>query len=175
MSHLPPHMQRRTFLTLGIASAVVLAVAGGAVALMQPGLVNGKLGPSARLVLNRVAQGLLLGTLPTEANARNKTLDGLLDRADALIAMLPNHAVAELSQLLSLMAGAAGRRWLVGLSTPWEDAKPEETFAALQSMRDSGLALRIQAMQGLHDIVCVPYFCGEESWTFMGYPGPRAV
>jgi hypothetical protein len=92
-----------------------------------------------------------------------------------LIAILPNHAAAELSQLLSLMASAAGRRWLVGLSTPWEEATPQEVFTALQSMRDSGAALRIQAMQGLHDIVCVPYFCGEESWALMGYPGPRAV
>jgi hypothetical protein len=175
MSHLPPHLQRRGFLKLGIASAIVLAVAGGAVALVQPGLVDGKLSTASRLVLNRIAQGMLLGTLSDDAVIRQKTLDGLLDRADALIARLPNHAVAELSQLLSLMATGAGRRWLVGLSTPWETAKPQEVSDALGSMRDSGMALRIQAMQGLHDIVCVPYFCGDEAATFMGYPGPRAV
>ena len=39
----------------------------------------------------------------------------------------------------------------------------------------SGTELRIQAYQGLHDIVFVPYFSGEESWKTIGYPGPRAV
>ncbi len=37
------------------------------------------------------------------------------------------------------------------------------------------IELRIQAYQGLHDIVFVPYFSGEESWKTIGYPGPRAV
>ena len=36
MKHLPPHLQRRSFLKLGIGAAVVLAVAGGAVALIKP-------------------------------------------------------------------------------------------------------------------------------------------
>jgi hypothetical protein len=46
---------------------------------------------------------------------------------------------------------------------------------ALQSMRTSGMDLRIQAYQGLHDLVCVPYFAGQESWALLGYPGPVAV
>lgn len=175
MKHLPPHLQRRSFLKLGIASAVVLAVAGGAVALLQPGLVDRKLSPSARLVMDRIAQGMLMGTLPTEGGARKKALAGILERADALIAALPNHAVAELDQLLSLIATAPGRRLLIGLATPWEATQPQQTADALLTMRDSGLALRIQAMQGLHDIVCIPYFCGDEAAAFMGYPGPRAV
>ena len=59
-------MQRRTLLKLGIGSAIVLAAAGGAVALLQPGLVNGKLSAPARLVLRRVAQAMLAGTLPVD-------------------------------------------------------------------------------------------------------------
>ena len=55
----PPHLQRRTFLKLGVASAVVLAVAGGAVALIQPGLIDGKLSAPTRLVMDRVAQAML--------------------------------------------------------------------------------------------------------------------
>jgi len=41
-------MQRRTLLKLGIGSAIVLAAAGGAVALLQPGLVKGKLSDPAQ-------------------------------------------------------------------------------------------------------------------------------
>ncbi len=175
MSHLPPHLQRRTFLKLGIASAVVLAIAGGAVALIKPGLVNGQLSPSARLVYTRVAQALLAGTLPRDPQAQQTAMDALLARADAFFTGLPNHVTAELSELLGLLATAAGRRGLVGLATSWEDATVSETAAALQGMRVSRLALKVQAYQGLHDIVCAPYFSGDESWAVLGYPGPRAV
>jgi hypothetical protein len=102
-------------------------------------------------------------------------MEALLDRANAFFASLPNHVTAELSELLGLLATAAGRRGLVGLSASWEDATIPETTAALQGMRVSSMALKVQAYQGLHDIVCAPYFSGEESWAVLGYPGPHAV
>ena len=175
MSHLPPHHQRRTFLKLGIASAVLLAVAGGAVALLQPGLVDGKITPSTRLVLTQVAQGMLAGSLPADAAPRQRILDGMMARTDTFIAGLPLHVQAELSQLFGLLATAAGRRGIVGLSAAWEAATAAEMVTALQAMRTSGMDLRIQAYQGLHDLVCVPYFAGQESWALLGYPGPIAV
>jgi hypothetical protein len=168
-------MQRRTLLKLGIASAVVLAVAGGAVSMIQPGLVNGKLSDGAKLVLKRVAQAILAGTLPADAAAQEASLQALLQRADAFIGSLPDTVQAELSQLFSLLPTAAGRLGIVGLSASWEAATVAETTAALQSMRISGIALRQQAYLGLHDMVCAPYFSGEESWKVLGYPGPIAV
>jgi hypothetical protein len=175
LSHLPPHHQRRTFLKLGIASAVLLAVAGGAVALMQPGLVDGKTTAATRLVLTQVAQGMLAGTLPTDAPARQRILDGMMARTDTFISGLPPHVQAELSQLFGLLATAAGRRGIVGLSATWETATPADLVTALHAMRTSGMDLRIQAYQGLHDLVCVPYFAGTESWSLLGYPGPTPV
>ncbi|MGA8391978.1 MAG: hypothetical protein WB775_07575, partial [Burkholderiaceae bacterium] len=62
-----------------------------------------------------------------------------------------------------------------GLSASWEDATAAETYGALKSMLASGTELRIQACQGLHDLVMVPYFSGEESWAVLGYPGPTPV
>ena len=174
-SHLPPHLRRRGFLKLGIASAVVLAVAGGAVALIKPGLVNGKTTPATRLVLTQVAQSMLAGSLPTDATERQRILDGMMERADVFIAGLPNHVQAELSQLFGLLATAAGRRGIVGISASWESVSVDEMTAALVAMRASGTELRIQAYQGLHDLVCVPYFAGTESWALLGYPGPVAI
>ena len=170
-----PPLKRRSFLKLSIASAVVLAIGGGAVALMKPGLVDGKLSPSARTVMAKIGQAMLLGTLPTEPAALQASTDALLLRTDTFLAGLPLHVVAELDQLLALLISAPGRRLLVGLSSSWEDATTAEMGAALQAMRSSGLALRIQAYQGLHDIVCAPYFSGEESWKVLGYPGPLAL
>lgn len=43
-------MQRRTLFKLGIASATVLLIAGGAAALLQPGLRGGSLSSTGREV-----------------------------------------------------------------------------------------------------------------------------
>jgi hypothetical protein len=168
-------MQRRTLLKLGIGSAIVLAAAGGAVALLQPGLVNGKLSDPARLVLRRVAQAILAGSLPADAAAQEASLLALLERADNFIAGTPQAVQAELSQLFALLPTMAGRRGIVGLSATWESATVAEVGEALQGMRASGIELKQQAYLGLHDIVCAPYFSGEESWAVLGYPGPTAV
>lgn len=170
-----PKVQRRSFLKLGIASAVVLAIGGGAVTLMKPGLIDGKLSPSARVVMAKIGQAMLLGTLPTEPAALKSATNALLLRTDAFLSGLPTFVIAELDQLLGLLISAPGRRFLVGLTSSWEDATPAEVGTALQAMRTSGTELRIQSYQGLHDIVCAPYFSGEESWAVLGYPGPHSV
>lgn len=171
----PPHMQRRSLLKLGLASAVVLAVAGGAVALMQPGLHNGKLTEESRLIFSRVGQAILAGTLPADAGPNQIAINALLDRIDAFIAGTPEHVQAELSQLLGLLGTAAGRRGVVGLASAWHDATVPEMTAAFQAMRESSVSLRVQAYQALHDITSASYFSGQESWAVLGYPGPRAV
>ena len=171
----PPHLKRRSLLKLGIASAVVLAVAGGAVALMQPGLQNGKLTEDARLIFSRVGQTILAGTLPVDAGPNQIAVNALLDRVDAFIAGAPEHVQAELSQLLGLLSTAAGRRGVIGLSPGWHEATVPEIAAAFQTMRSSSVSLRVQVYQALHDIVSAAYFSGQESWAVLGYPGPKAV
>ena len=171
----PPHMQRRSLLKLGIASAVVLAVAGGAVALMQPGLHNGKLTEDARLIFSRAGQTILAGTLPMDDGPNQIAINALLNRIDTFISGTPEHVQAELSQLLGLLGTAAGRRGVVGLSPSWHDATIAEMATAFQAMRESSVSLRVQAYQALHDIVSASYFSGQESWAVLGYPGQRAV
>jgi hypothetical protein len=171
----PPHLQRRSFLKLGIASAVVLAVAGGAIALMQPGLQQGKLTENARLIFARAGQAILAGTLPADAGPNQIAINALLDRIDTFIGGTPDHVQAELSQLLGLLATVAGRRGVMGLSPSWETASVPEITTALQSMRVSSISLRVQAYQALHDIVTASYFSGQESWAVLGYPGPKTL
>lgn len=168
-------MQRRTLLKLGAASAALLFVAGGAAVLLQPGLVRGVLTPTGREVFTAVAKGVLDKTLTAEERARQAALNGLLSRIDTLISALPPHAQSELSQLLSLLGSAAGRRTLAGLSTPWPEASVADVQVALQGMRLSGLALRQQAYAALHDITAGAYFSDPSSWSVLGYPGPVAI
>lgn len=165
-------MQRRNLLKLGLASAAVLALAGGAASMMQPGLVDGRLGSAGRTVVIHVGRALLEGSLPAGPQSRQAALQGLLERVDALTAALPPHAQAELSQLLALLATLPGRRALAGLEPDWADAGAPEIQQALQSMRTSGLSLRQQAYQALHDIVGAAYFSDAQTWGQLGYPGP---
>ena len=168
-------MQRRTLLKLGLTSAAVLAVAGGAVALLQPGLEDGALSSAGREVFAAVGLAVLDKSLPAEDGARQIALNGLLSRVDALVQTLPPHAQGELSQLLALLTSAAGRRTLAGLSTPWPEASVADLQQALQGMRLSALALRQQAYAALHDITAGAYFSDEASWPLLGYPGPLKI
>lgn len=168
-------MQRRSLLKLGVASAVVLAVAGGTIALVQPGLVNGRMSESARSTFGAIAKALLDGTLPTEPGAAQTALGGLLDRIDGLIAGLPPHTQAELGQLLTILPTAAGRLGITGLGTAWDKASVQEIQAALQAMRVSSLDVRQQTYAALHDIVSGSYFAGSENWSVMAYPGPMTI
>jgi len=168
-------MQRRTLLKLGAASAAVLLVAGGAAALLQPGLDGGKLSASGREVFSAVGGAVLDKTLPADEGARQIALNGLLSRVDVLVQALPPHAQAELSQLLALLASAAGRRALAGLAEPWQQASVAAIQQSLQDMRLSGLALRQQAYAALHDITAGAYFSDPASWPLLGYPGPLKI
>ncbi|HSH90433.1 MAG TPA: hypothetical protein VK996_10640 [Ramlibacter sp.] len=161
-------------MALGVVSAAVLAVGGGALALLQPGLHEARLSPAGREVFAGVSRGMLDGTLPA-GDALAKAGDQLLARIEALIAGLPSHAQSELSQLLSILASAGGRRALAGLGTPWQAASVAEIQAALQSMRLSRISLRQQAYQALHDIVGSAYFADAQTWSVLGYPGPLKI
>jgi hypothetical protein len=99
----------------------------------------------------------------------------LLTRVDALVAGLPRHAQAELSQLLSLLASGAGRRAVAGLVPAWDAATVEDIQAALQSMRTASLSLRQQAYHALHDITFGAYFSDASTWSVLGYPGPTPI
>lgn len=168
-------MQRRTLLKLSMASAAVLALAGGTAALLQPGLEDGSLSSAGRNVFSAVAQAVLDKSLPVDPAARQMALNGLLDRIGVLVQSLPPHAQSELSQLLSLLASAPGRRTLAGLAQPWAEATVVEVQQVLQDMRLSSLALRQQAYAALHDITAGAYFSDQANWSMLGYPGPVKI
>lgn len=168
-------MRRRSWLQLGLGTAILLAAGGGAVALIAPGVRNTRLTPASRAILAPIADAFLGAVLPAQPDSRAAALGGLLARIDVLVAALPAHARAELSQLLALLATAPGRRLLAGLDAPWPEAGAVRVEAALQSMRISPLTLRRQAYQALHDIVGAAYFADESTWPVMGYPGPVAL
>lgn len=168
-------MQRRSLLTLGAISATALALAGGAFALLQPGLREGSLSAAGRRVFSGASRALLDGSLPAGSEALQTALDGLLARIDVLVAALPLYAQSELSRLLAVLSSAGGRRALAGVGQPWESAAVADIQQALQSMRVPRVSLRQQAYQALHDIVGSAYFSDAATWSLLGYPGPLKI
>jgi len=168
-------MHRRSWLKLSVGAAVVLAVGGGAVATIEPAWRDGRLTPAGRRVIMHAGRAFLDGSLPGDHHHRSKALTGLLDRTEALIAALPAHAQRELSQLLSLLATAPGRRALAGLEPEWAEASIPQLRQALQAMRLSSFSLRQQAYHALHDITGSAYFSDPGTWSVMGYPGPAVL
>lgn len=160
---------------LGIGAAALLALGGGAIALLEPAMHEGRLTAAGRLVFGRVGAAVLEGVLPQAAAQREAALDAFVGRVDAVLGALPLHAQQELSQLLALLATAAGRRSLAGLAASWQDASLPQVQVALDGMRTSSLSLRAQAYQALHDISGAAYFSDRSTWAVLGYPGPAQV
>ena len=168
-------MQRRTLLKLGFGAAALLAVAGGGVALLRPGLVNGRMTPESRAVFHAVARAVLDGSLPADPAARDAALAAHMQRLDDELAGFPATLHAELSQLLALLSSTPGRLALAGLRSDWPDASVAELQQALQDMRTSRLALRQQVYHALRDLTNGAYYADPSVWPLMGYPGQRPV
>lgn len=168
-------MQRRRFLKLGLGAAVVLGVAGAGVALIKPGLMEGRLSPGSRELMKAVAQAVLADLLPPSADAREAALQAQLQRLDQTIANFPAPTRAELSQALGLLGTAVGRRALVGLSAPWAEASVADVQAALNEMRVSSSNTRQQVYHALRDLNSIAFFTEPGNWRVAGYPGPREI
>jgi hypothetical protein len=168
-------MQRRRLLKLGMFSGAVLALAATGASMWRPGVVGGTLGTGGRELFRAVGQALLAGSLPEQPAAKAAALDGLLVRVDELVAGLPPHAQAELSQLIALLCTGPGRLAMAGLVTDWAQADVPTLHAALDTMRSSRASIRLQTYHALHDIVGGAYFSAPSAWTQLGYPGPLAI
>lgn len=168
-------MQRRRILKLGIGAAVIIGVAGAGIALLKPGLVDGKLGPGARDVMRAAAQAVLSDLLPLPGATRDAALQAQLARLDATIAGFPAATRKELSDALALLDTAAGRFALVGLSSAWAEASVSDVQQALDGMRLSSSNTRQQVYHALRDLNVIAFFTEPANWQAAGYPGQREI
>lgn len=168
-------MQRRRWLKLGVGAAVVLGIAGAGIALIKPGLAGNRLSPDARTLMRAAAAAVLGELLPAAGPAREAALDAQLARLDAAIAALPAATRKELSEALGLLATAAGRYALVGLSKPWAEASVPEVQQALNAMRLSASNTRQQVYHALRDLNAIAFFTEPDNWKSAGYAGPREI
>jgi hypothetical protein len=168
-------MQRRTLLKVGIGAGVLLSLAGGTLALLQPARRDGRLTPAAQTMIAALARAVLAGLLPSGATEQATALQGLVQRIEQTIAGMPPAMQAEVDELLTIAASAPGRIGLLGLTPGWAEASNEQVTQALQALRTSSLGLRQQAFHALRDIINAAWFADSATWASIGYPGPRAL
>ncbi|CAD5374061.1 conserved hypothetical protein [Rubrivivax sp. A210] len=168
-------MKRRTLLTVGVAGAALLTLVGGSLALLRPARREGRLTETGRTVFTALAPAVLDAMLPPPGAAREAAVAALLMRIEASLAGMPPALQAEVDELIMIIASAPGRLALVGLRPAWSEATAAEVGAALQGLRESGLAVRQQVFHALRDLTNAAYFADAATWSAIGYPGQRAV
>jgi len=168
-------MKRRTLLAVGLGVGTLLALAGGTLALLQPGLQGGRLTPAGRELFAAVARGVLDDLLPADAAARERAVASHLKRLDDTIAGMPPSLQREIDELVTLLVAAPGRRAMTGLGVDWAEADVADIQATLQRLRTSSLSLRQQVYHALRNLTNGAYFADAGIWPAIGYPGPRPV
>lgn len=164
-------MRRRGLLGLGLAGGALLLAGGGAAALWQPALQQGRLTQPVRPALGALAQALLDGALPESEAAVNAQLQAF----ETVIAGLPPAVREELQLLLSLLTNPVGRLALFGSTQALPDTPRTTLQARLQAMRVSPLAMRQQAYFALRDLNAAAFYAEPAHWAAIGYPGPIAL
>jgi len=168
-------MQRRRLLQVGTLTAALLGSAGAGLALLRPGVRDGRFTAEARLVFAAVAAAVLDGMLPRDTAPRAAALRAHLDRMDTTFAGLPPALQAEVGELATLLATAPTRLALTGLGAAWHEAPVADVQTMLQRLRLSSLALRQQVYHALRDLTNAAWFADPGAWPGIGYPGPLKV
>ena len=168
-------MRRRTFLTLGAASAAALAAAGWWVSLARRTPQARALDEEATGIIAAIVPAMLDGALPAAGSERASAIAQTVAGVDRAVLGLPPAARAELGQLFALLSLAPARRAFAGVASPWAEADVAEVGAFLDRWRDSGWALKRSAYDALHQLVIAAWYANPRSWPALGYPGPPPV
>lgn len=165
---------RRSFLKIGVAGAIVLA-AGGAVYRLAyaptPGRRFALDGPAGTL-LTAVIPSMLGPILPAEPAARAAAIGQTVDHVAGAIAGLPLSSQKEVQDLFGLLSLAPVRRMLAGVSGGWSHASPAKVDAFLRSWRHHRLQTLQTAYLALHDLILGAWYAQPANWPAIGYPGP---
>ncbi|MDH4248669.1 MAG: hypothetical protein OEW39_12740 [Deltaproteobacteria bacterium] len=120
--------------------------------------------------------GILLNPiLPLEPAPRALRIAEVVRSVDALAANLPPGVRGELLQVVDLLGLAPTRFLLTGLWSAWEEASPQHTRGALESLSQSRFGLKRRIYQALHLLIGSAGFGSEQSWATLSYPGPPQV
>jgi hypothetical protein len=172
-------LTRRQLLKTGVAGVAVLGLARLGYGPIRPDplfTVDGApfkvLDAESRTALAAIARVMLKGALPRHGDELQAALGRAVHGCDIAISGLPGTVQDEVKQLLTLLNGRMTRRWLVGVTSSWEEADDAEIAHFLSRWRFSSLLLLRSGYQALHQIIFAAWYGNPDSWAAIGYPGP---
>ena len=171
-------VSRRTFLKVGVASACVLVAAR---VLDREVFVLGEARGSLdlRALSNKdaaciaaLAGAVLKSILPDDAAARLVAINEVVEAFDRTVAGLSPAVQTEMEELLSLLTFSVTRRFVAGVSKPWDQASEQDVSNFLDGWRQSRFALLQQGYQALVRVIMACWYGNPLSWGKIGYTGP---
>ena len=171
-------MIRRTFLKVGVATAVLLAMTRNldrqvfAQSDDRGSLDLKKLANRDAECIAALAPAVLKGALPDDPAGRQVAINEVVEAFDRTVAGLSPAIQKEVEELLSLLTFSVTRRFVAGVSKPWNEATEAEVSAFLEGWRQSRLSLLQQGYQALARLLIACWYGNPLSWGKIDYGGP---
>ena len=169
---------RRTFLKIGAASACALVTARVldrevfAASDTRGSLDLRKISNKDAACIAAVAMVVLKGALPIEATARLVAINEVVEAFDRTVAGLSPAVQTELEELLSLLTFSITRRFVAGVSKPWDQSSEQDVSDFIDRWRQSRFASLQQGYQALVRVIIACWYGNPLSWGTIGYSGP---
>jgi len=113
--------------------------------------------------------------LPKDPAARAAAIDEALVVADRYFSSFSLAVQADALQAFDLLNSWLVRRWIAGVSAPWESASTQEVSAFLEGFRTSRFDTFRQIYRLLEGMATVGWYGRPASWPQLGYPGPVQI
>jgi len=165
-------LTRRQLIKTGLAGSLLLAGAGYLATPERDHLPAhatrlGYLSAHDTLLISAIAPAML--AVP------GVNLAAVVQGVNQAMMALPLGLQAELRQLLDLLANPWGRRWLAGVSTPWQQASQQQIGDFLRRWQLSRFALLRTGFQALHALIMAAWYGNPLSWGGLAYQRPAMI
>ena len=169
-------LNRRQFIKVGLAGAVVLAAARF---LDRPRAAPAPqrrfLDEDSSRIVAALVPVVLAGSLPGEPAARARITSDTVEAFDRAISGLTPSVQDEVARLFSFLNFAPTRLVFAGLWVPIEEAPPEDLKAFLTRWRVSRFDFLRSSYHALTQLIQASWYDNPAAWATIGYPGPPAV
>lgn len=171
-------MNRRSFLKVGMTSVCLLMVTRSLdrdvfAQAEGPGSLDlKKLANRDAACIAALAPAVLKGALPDDPASRQVAINEVVEAFDRTVAGLSPAIQKEVEELLSLLTFSPTRRFIAGVSKPWNEAGEAEVSAFLNGWRQSRFALLQQGYQALARVMLACWYGNPLSWGKISYGGP---
>ena len=158
-------LNRRQFIQVGIAGAIVLAT----VPMMS------RPRATSAVLIGALAPVVLAGALPADPKARADAVREVVEAFHRAVAGMSPAVQEEIGELVGLLTFAPTRILFTGLSSPVEKSSAEDIGAFLSRWRRSDFDLLRASYQALTQLIQASWYDNPSSWAAIGYPGPPRV